>query len=169
MINTKHKIKSIGLLLFALTFFTACKSSKPTVLTEKYIETITETVHDTVFEIEADSSFYKALLECKNGKVVQKEVKNATPGKNLKAPKVTIRDNVLMIDCHAEAQKLFAQWKSKEITKTTLKPTPIYIEHQLTALEKFFLILGKLSLFVIAVGLTIWIVKKKIDAYRLKN
>ncbi|MDQ8012037.1 MAG: hypothetical protein REI96_06295 [Flavobacterium nitrogenifigens] len=164
-----RSIKPIGFLLVAATCLTACKSSKPITLTEKYIETVTETVHDTVFEVGADSSSYKALLECRNGKVVPKEVKNASPGKKLKAPKVTIRDNVLTVDCEAEAQKLFAQWKSKQITKTTLKPTPIYIERELTFLEKFFMVLGKISLLLIAIGLTIWIIKKKIAAYRIKN
>lgn len=168
MLN-KNRIKTIGFFLFAATCLSACKTSKPTILTEKYIETVTETVHDTVFEIEADSSFYKALLECRNGKVVQKEVKNSSPGKNLKAPKVTIRDNVLTIDCKAELQKLLAQCKSKQITKTTLKPTPVYIEHELTFLEKFFIILGKISLLLIAVWLTIWIIKKKIALYGVQK
>lgn len=162
-------IKSIGFLLFTATFLTACKTSKPTILTEKYFETVTEAVHDTVFETEADSSFYKALLECKNGKIVTKEVINASPGKNLRAPKVTIKDNQLTIDCYAEVQKLLAQWKSKQITKTTLKPAPVYIERELTFLEKFFMNLGKISLLIIAGWFTIWIIKKKIAAYRVKN
>ncbi len=108
----------IGLLisLFFLFAVVSCKSTKPTV-TEK--ETITkstiETVHDTVFKTEIDSSSYKALLECRDGKVVVKEVTQAEPGRKLKSPKVRIDNNELSVDCEALVEQLFAFWKSIQV------------------------------------------------------
>ena len=113
-------IISKGCLFFVLTILLiSCGSTKSAVVqnnttTEK---TITETVHDTIFKIEADSSIYQALLDCQNGKVVVKEVIKAEPGRTLKSPKVRIDNNKLKVDCEAEAQKLFAQWKSTHETE----------------------------------------------------
>ena len=113
-------IISKGCLFFVLTILlVSCGSNKSAVVqnnttTEK---TITETVHDTIFKIEADSSIYQALLDCQNGKVVVKEVIKAEPGRTLKSPKVRIDNNKLRVDCEAEAQKLFAQWKSTHETE----------------------------------------------------
>ena len=113
-------IVSKGCLFFVLTILlVSCGSTKSAVVqnnttTEK---TITETVHDTIFKIEADSSIYQALLDCQNGKVVVKEVIKAEPGRTLKSPRVRIDNNKLKVDCEAEAQKLFAQWKSTHETE----------------------------------------------------
>ncbi len=113
-------IISKGCLFFVLTILViSCGSTKSPVVqnnttTEK---TIIETVHDTVFKIEADSSIYQALLDCQDGKVVVKDVIQAEPGRNLKSPKVRIDNNKLKVDCEAEAQKLFAQWKSTHETE----------------------------------------------------
>lgn len=113
-------IFSKGCLFFVLTILlVSCGSTKSAVVqnnttTEK---TITETVHDTIFKIEADSSIYQALVDCQNGKVVVKEVIKAEPGRNLKSPKVRIDNNKLKVDCEAEAQRLFAQWKSTHETE----------------------------------------------------
>ncbi|GIZ09987.1 hypothetical protein FUMI01_27130 [Flavobacterium sp. UMI-01] len=148
---------------------TSCKTAKPTVITNTYKETIKETVHDTVFEIAADSSAYQALLDCQNGKAVLKQITKATPGKNLAIPKVTIKDNQLIVDCLAEAQRLFAQWKSLEVYKTLTKQQPVYIEHELTFWERFFIGLGKIALTLGVITATIWIIKKQITAYGLKN
>ncbi len=113
-------IISKGCLFFVLTILlVSCGSTKSAVVqnnttTEK---TITETVHDTIFKIEADSSIYQALLDCQNGKVVVKEVIKAEPGRTLKSPRVRIDNNKLKVDCEAEAQKLFAKWKSTHETE----------------------------------------------------
>ena len=46
-----------------------------------------------------------------------KDVIQAEPGRNLKSPKVRIDNNKLQVDCEAEAQRLFAQWKSTHETE----------------------------------------------------
>ena len=166
---SKYKIILLGLLITGSCCLTGCKATKPTVITKSYKETITETVHDTVFEIAADSSAYKALLECQNGKVVIKEIVKNVHGKHMNIPAVTIKDNQLSVDCLAEAQRLLAQWKSKEITKSLFEQQPIYIEFEPSFWERFLMGFGKFSLVILVIGLTVWITKKQITAFRLKN
>lgn len=103
-------LKHIVLLCFSLVVLASCRSSKPATTENKTI-TFKETVHDTVFKIEKDSSSYRALLECQNGKVVIKEVSQAEPGRTLKSPRVRLDSNQLKIDCEARAQELLAHYK----------------------------------------------------------
>ena len=104
-----------GCLFFVLiTLLVSCGSKKPVVVKSETTttKTITETVHDTIFKIEKDSSYYQALLDCQDGKVVVKNVSQSEPGRNLNSPKVRLENNILKVDCEAKAQELFAQWKS---------------------------------------------------------
>jgi len=105
-------LKHIVLLFFSLVVLASCGSSKPPT-TENKTQTITvkETVHDTVFKIEKDSSSYRALLECQNGKVVIKDVSQAEPGRKLKSPRVRLDNNQLKIDCETRAEELLAHYK----------------------------------------------------------
>jgi hypothetical protein len=130
----------LGCLFFVLTIIlVSCAGKKPvvvqnTITTEK---TITTTVHDTILTIKKDSSFYKALVECENGKPKIKSVTQAEPGRNLKSPKVRIDDNVLKVDCEAEAQLLFTSWQSTYIKEhqQEIKEVPV-ITNELTWLQK---------------------------------
>lgn len=124
----KH-LKNIVLLFFSLVVLASCGSSKPSTFENKtQTITIKETVHDTLFKIEKDSSSYRALLECQNGKVVLKNVTQAEPGRTLNSPKVRLDNNQLQIDCEARAQELFAQWKNTFESNYVKKiPPPIEI------------------------------------------
>lgn len=156
--------KNIKLLLFSLFFLFAmvsCSSTKPSVTDKEFKATKSvETLHDTIFKTEIDSSTYKALLECRNGKVVVKEVTQAEPGRKLKSPKVRIDNNQLNVDCRAEAEKMFAFWKSKQVqdiqyrTKTITKLTNILTFWQQFQI-KGFRILSALILLLI-----IWLIIK---------
>lgn len=125
MKNLKH----IVLLFFSLVVLASCGSSKPTT-TEKQTTTTTfkETVHDTVFRIEKDSSSYQALLECQNGKVVIKEVSQAEPGRKLKSPRVRLDSNQLKIDCEARAEELLAHYKDTHQATFQTITTTITVE-----------------------------------------
>jgi len=101
-----------GLCCFVLfAVLASCSSSKPPIVTENKTTTITETIRDTIFKIEKDSSYYNALLECQDGKVVIKQVVSAESGRSLKSPKVRLENNQLLIDCESRAQELLAQYK----------------------------------------------------------
>jgi predicted component of type VI protein secretion system len=125
MKNLKH----IVLLFFSLVVLASCGSSKPAT-TENKTQTITvkETVHDTIFKIEKDSSSYRALLECQNGKVVIKEVSQAEPGRNLKSPRVRLDSNQLKVDCEARAQELLAHYKDTHEATSQIITRTITIE-----------------------------------------
>jgi hypothetical protein len=119
MRNLKYIIGCL-LVLIALA---SCGSNKPVVM-QNETKTITQTVHDTVFKIEKDSSSIKALLECQNGKVVFKNIVQSEPGRTLKSPKVQIVDNVLQVDCEARAQEAVAHYKNThEATVKTITNT----------------------------------------------
>ncbi|WP_281233501.1 hypothetical protein [Flavobacterium gelatinilyticum] len=130
----------IGCLFFVLAIsLVSCAGRKPvvvqnTVTTEK---TLTETVHDTAFKIEKDSSSYNALLDCINGKVTVKDVKRAEPGRTLKSPRVRIADNLLTVDCESKAQELFARWKSTYIKENRQEVVKVpVITNELTWWQK---------------------------------
>lgn len=141
--------------LLLLLFMTSCKSVKPVIQKEITTDTITETLHDTIFKVEKDSSYYNALLECQNGKVVIKAVTGTGSGRKLKTPKVVIQDNQLKVDCFAEAQTLFAFWKSQYIKSYKGTETPV-ITNELTWFQKTQIYIGRTLLF----ALVLWILLK---------
>jgi hypothetical protein len=167
MKNLKLKNLLSFLFLFCLlaTTLVACKSSGvvPPTTTETTTSTTTETVvRDTVFAVQKDSSYYKAYLECINGKVVVKTTTEpiVKAGKHLEPPKVNIKDNVITVDCLSEAYKLFAQWKDVYIKehKSEIKRIPYPVIQPLSWWQNTQIILGRIFLgilivFAIVVGL----------------
>jgi PBP1b-binding outer membrane lipoprotein LpoB len=147
----KKNTKQMGLLFLALVLLASCSSSKPAP-TESVTKTITitETVHDTVFKIEKDSSSYRALLECQNGKVVVKAVTQAESGRSLKSPRVRVENNKLSVDCEIKKQELYAFWKSKQVKEVQVQTLRItkYI-NQLTFWQKLQIWLGRIFLMVL--------------------
>lgn len=144
------KYQLIFCCLFVLLTMASCGSSKPIVLQNETIKTRIETVHDTVFRIEKDSSSIQALIECINGKPVIKEIVQSESGRNLKSPKIRFQDNLLRVSCEAEAQRLFAQYKSTYVGETkTIQLPPVEV-NKLTAWQKL-----QINLFRIYAGLTL--------------
>ena len=149
----KNSIK--GLLSFLFLFvvlvgtFTACKITNVPVPTntETTKEVDTKIVlRDTIFKTEKDSSYYKAWLACQEGKVVIKSNIESHKGNYLKPPKVQIKDNYLTVDCQAEAQKLFAQWKDvyRLENQNTILTNTVLVERQLTWWQKFQIWCGRI-------------------------
>ena len=172
MKNVKLKLLFSFLFLFVVlaTTLSSCKSASvvpPTTTETTKTITIKEVVRDTVFKTEKDSSYYKAYLDCVNGKVVIKSA--LTPkggittkaGSYLKPPKVVVHDNILTVDCNAEAQKLFAKWKDTYITENaqTIKQIPYPVETPLTWWQKTEIILGRIFLGLIVLFTTLGVLK----------
>lgn len=153
-------LKHIVLLFFSLVVLASCGSSKSTAIEiHQQKDTIRETVHDTVFSIEKDSSSYRALLECQNGKVVIKEVTQAELGRSLKSPKVRVECNILKVDCEAREQQLFAQWKSTyESSYTRDVPIPIEV-NKISWWQKTQIILFRIFA-VVTLFLAVWVYLK---------
>jgi len=146
-----NNLKRLVFLFFLALVLVSCKSPKP-VLSEEKTKTITikETVHDTVFKIQKDSSSFKALLECQNGKVVVKNVTQAEPGRTLKSPKVRLENNKLNVDCELKEQELYARWKSQQVKETEVKTinTTKFVNY-LTFWQKVQIWLGRIFLLVL--------------------
>jgi hypothetical protein len=158
-------LNRIIFLFFSVLVLVSCSSPKP-VLSEENVKTITikETVHDTVFKIEKDSSSYRALLECENGKVVLKNVTQAEPGRTLKSPRVRIENNKLSVDCELNKQELYAFWKSKQVKEVEFKTIRITkYTNVLTFWQKVQIWLGRIFLLV----LVFYIARPILRFYRL--
>jgi hypothetical protein len=132
----------------------SCKStsvSPPTKTETSRTVSVKEVVRDTIFETKEDSSYYKAWLECRKGQVLIKSTLQKTKGKYLAPPKITLKNNYLTVDCEAEAQKLFAQWK--DIYKTTNMQTvttkPVEVEKKLTWWQQLQIWCGRIFLLLL--------------------
>lgn len=156
-----HLLYSLFLFVLLATTLSSCKSTSvvPPATTETTSTvTIQEVIRDTVFETQKDSSYYKAWLECKDGKVIltpnpspKERGAAAKAGRYLKKPKVVVLDNILTVDCEAEAQKLFYEWKDvyRENMKSVLQKIPFLVEKPLTWWQKTEIILGRLFLTLV--------------------
>lgn len=145
--------------LFAI--LASCGSSKPPIVIEKETtKTVTETVRDTIFKIEKDSSYYNALLECQGGKVVIKEVVSAESGRTLKSPKVRLESNQLKIDCEARAQELLAHYKNTHTKENQILRIP-YKVNELTFWQQQQIYLFRiLAIILFLLGLWFYIKSK---------
>ncbi|MCV9931739.1 hypothetical protein OIU80_05540 [Flavobacterium sp. LS1R47] len=144
-------LSRIVFLFFSVLVLVSCSSPKP-VLSEDKTKTITikETLHDTVFKIEKDSSSFKALLECQNGKVVLKNVTRAEPGRTLKSPRVRLENNKLSVDCELKEQELYAFWKSQQVKEVEIKTVrTTEFTNVLTFWQKVQIWLGRIFLLVL--------------------
>ncbi|MBF7093220.1 hypothetical protein IUY40_16935 [Flavobacterium sp. ALJ2] len=144
-------LNRIVFLFFSVLVLVSCSSPKP-VLSEDKTKTITikETLHDTVFKIEKDSSSFKALLECQNGKVVLKNVTQAEPGRTLKSPRVRLENNKLSVDCELKEQELYAFWKSQQVKEVEIKTVrTTEFTNVLTFWQKVQIWLGRIFLLVL--------------------
>lgn len=163
----KSKINKIQLSIlmylvygFVLLLLVGCKSTNlpPDTNNTNTTTTITEVVHDTIFRVEKDSSYYQALLECQGNKVVIKKPPVIRHSRSILPPKVSITENnVLEVDCETKAQELFAEWKSKHTTKEkqTTITRHIRVPRELNFFQKSQIWLGRIFLMVL-LGLAGW-------------
>lgn len=148
--------------LAVLLFMTSCGSKKPIVVEKT--KTVTETIRerDTVIQVEVDSSAYKALIECQNGKPVIKEVIESKSGTNLKKPKVELNANgELAVDCETELRELRFKLRDKEKTSIETIEIPIEVPAEISGWQWFQIWAGRLFLLLL-IGLGLgWLIKKK--------
>lgn len=148
----------------------SCSTSKPldpVIVTNT--KEITKIVRDTVFKIEADSSYYEAYIKCVNGKPVLSETPktklNSKPGKNLQKPKAAIVGNKLTVDCYKNEEELHKKWEEqyiKEHEQTPIYvPKNVYVDKPLTWWQKTQLWLGRIFLGIISLGVLSFILRWK--------
>lgn len=163
----KKLFLSLFFCLLLVVGMSSCKSKgipfQPTTETNRTV-TITQTVHDTVFKIEKDNSYFQALLECQNGKVVIKsKVEKQSKNGKLEPPSVKIEDNKIFVDCNLKEQELYAKWQSENRNEflETLKKIPIEIEKNLNAWQVFQIWCGRVFLSIIIAAIVYGILKLK--------
>lgn len=143
--------KIIVVLLVVLCSVTlGCKSSvslpPPTTST---VTEITEVKRDTIFITQPDQSSLQALLDCQDGKVVIKEIIKEVPGEViLQSPVLNLTDNRLTVDCYAEAQRLFAEWKEQHVNRREEIRVPYPIEKELSGWQIFQIWCGRLFMLL---------------------
>ena len=154
------------LLLFCLT---GCKTYKePQPITQKETEivtkTITKTQRDTIIQIKADSSYYEAYIDCRDGKpkILDHSFgkpQKVRPGKNLKPPTAKIDENgKLQVSCESLEQQLtVALWENhileSKLKEKTIIPPPVEIEKKLTWRQKLYIRTGQLSILILLIYL----------------
>ncbi len=135
----------------------SCAGRKPLPpVTIEKTKTITEVVKDTIYKVEADSSYYYAYVECINGKPVIKEpvfnqdqkLPENRSGKNLQTPKVSLTGNVLSVQCYQQAQELFKQWRETYIREQEKKTVPKYVEKPINWHLRILMYLGGIFIFI---------------------
>lgn len=148
----------------------SCASRKPVapVIIEKTKE-ITKTVRDTVYKIDADSSYYEAYIDCINGKPVIRETTqtqlNSKPGRALQKPKAQLSGNKLNVDCYKDLEELHKQWEETYIKEHEQQPiyvdVPVEVEKPLTWFQKFQIWLGRIFLSIISLGVLLLVLRWK--------
>ena len=127
-----------------------------TTKTERFIQ------KDTIIQTKPDSTYYKALIECENGKPkLTRAIKSKQKtNKGLKMPKVELSGNDLLISCELEAQELFFEWKERYIEESTIEIRPQYIPLPLKWWQKTLMWLGSFSSFI-GIGLLVSVLIRK--------
>jgi hypothetical protein len=143
----------------------SCKSNSVPLSTKTEVNTITikEVIKDSLFEIPKDSSYYKAWLDCYNGKVILKGTPEVKAGNYLNPPKVSLFNNQLKIDCTSEAQRLFVQWKETYILESKQGEITIPVPYQLplTYWQTTQIWCGRIFIGLILLGIVYLILKFK--------
>lgn len=148
----------------------SCTNRKPLapVVLENTRE-ITRTIRDTVYKIDADSSYYEAYIDCINGKPVIRETpdtkNNSRPGIVLSKPKVKITGGKLQVECDKKAQELYKQWREIYIKEHEQKPIyldkSVYVDKPLTWIQKVQIWLGRIFLFISSIVALAFILRWK--------
>ena len=157
------KIHNFIFVFLILAVAVSCVSKKHAepVLVET-TKTITQIERDTVFSVKADSSFYKAYIDCVNGRPVVRN-EQSQPGTNLKAPKVVFKDRFLQVDCKVDSSKIALKWLEKNITiekpKVVFVPKEVPVEKPLNWWQKTQMTLGRLMAFQIILFIIYLLIK----------
>ncbi|WP_234111676.1 hypothetical protein [Chryseobacterium sp. R2A-55] len=130
------------------------KPAEPVVITNT--KEVTKIVKDTIFKVEADSSFYKAYIECKDGKpVIIKDSIIVKAGKNVIVPQVVLKDHFIQVDCKQEALELYKTWRETYVKEHEQKPVYVpqieYKDKPLTFWQKTQLWFGRIFIGLLAI------------------
>ena len=127
-IQIRHMIKPGFLILLLVVSMTGCISEQrcqkrypPAERTETYIQHDTVTsVKDSLIPLPSDSGLIRALLECREGKVVIRQIEEVKPGKRV-VPFIDLKNNVLTTGAKIDSSSIYFTWKETHIRETKLQ------------------------------------------------
>ena len=156
----KKFLTFISLLFVLLLALVSCASKKPSepVIIES-TKTITKIQRDTVLVVKPDSSYYKAYVECRDGKPYIVRDSIVEKGKRISVPKVEIKNNYLQVKCKVDSAKIALKWWETNTTiqdpKIIYIPKVEYIEKPFRWYHKTLMWIGGIFLFLSAVGIVL--------------
>ena len=123
-------------------------------------------VKDSLIPLPSDSGLIKALLECRDGKVVVKELLEMQPGKRV-VPFLTLQNNILTTGAKIDSSSIYFSWKETHIRESRIESTtiekPVY---KVTGLQNFLIWSGGIAwavvLILVGVNLLRFYLKKKL-------
>jgi len=167
-------IKPGFLILLLVVSLTGCISEQrcqkrypPAERTETFIQhdTITS-VKDSLIPLPADSGLIRALLECREGKVVIRQIEEIKPGKKI-IPFIDLKNNVLTAGAKIDSSSIYFAWKEIHIRESKIQvkviEKPVY---KVTGFQNFLIWSGMIAwsimLIFIGVALIRAFIKKKL-------
>jgi hypothetical protein len=160
--------------LFGALLLTSCKSKPVPGETKETIIQKFETVKDTVLVVEKDSSYYRAYIDCVNGKPVlvqsQKQISDynqknpgqtanapkSFAGRSVKPPAVNLENGVLSVNCQKEAEKLFFKWRETYVKELQINNKPVYRDRELTNFQIVKLAIGSIVIWILGLAVLVF-------------
>jgi len=146
-------IKPGFLILLLIVSLTGCISEQrcqkrypPAERTETVIQhdTVT-TVKDSLIPLPADSGLIRALLECREGKVVIRQIEEIKPGKKI-VPFIDLKNNVLTTGARIDSSSIYFAWKETHIRQSKIQvktiEKPVY---KVTGFQNFLIWSGGIA------------------------
>ncbi len=167
-------IKPGFLIMLLAVSLTGCISEQgclkrypPVERTETFVQHDTVTcVKDSLIPLPADSGLIRALLECREGKVVIEQIQEIKPGKKT-VPFIVLKDNVLIAGARIDSSSVYFAWKETHIRESKIQvktiEKPVY---KVTGFQNFLIWSGGIawSIILILIGAAVIrsIIRKKL-------
>jgi hypothetical protein len=126
--------------------------------------TLTFIIHDTVISLKdtliplpSDSGLIRALLECREGKVVIQEVDQIRPGKRI-VPFLEIKDNILTAGAKIDSSSIYFAWKQTHIRESSILTQTV---------EKTVFKVSGFQSFMIWSGVIAWVILMGLAGFTL--
>ena len=166
--------KSILLILLLAALLPGCISEKrcserypPAQRSDLYVQHDTVTsVKDSLIPMPADSGLIKALLECRDGKVVVKEILEARPGHHV-VPFINLQNNILTTGARVDSSTIYFSWKETHIRESRMESRTIETTvYKVSGFQNFLIWSGGIAwavlLILVGINLIRFYLKRKL-------
>ena len=152
-------IKPGFLILLLVVSLTGCISEQrclrrypPAERTETVVQHDTVTcVKDSLIPLPADSGLIRALLECREGKVVIRQIEEIKPGKRV-VPFIDLKNNVLTTGARIDSSTIYFAWKETHIRESKVQvktiEKPVY---KVTGFQSFLIWSGGIAWMILLI------------------